>query len=175
MLPRRVLEDLPHTFSLALRTTPDNHAKAYEIMDLFHYPSVLVSLERTAGNIRQVMARTGSAHKKVHIIDPLSRVIGSYLNPKQTTHVPYNLGHIMEAVEKKVQEFPMRERLVIMDGVHALSLVYDAETIKAFLKYSDARLKMHHAKVVYTYHLDKLGEEMKEVIDRLADKVVEIP
>jgi len=174
MLPTSIINDLPQTFSLAIKTSPENHHQAFQIIDLFHHPGLCLSLEKTSFNLRRLLYNQGISQKKVHIIDPLSRVIGSMIEAPETTHIPYTINHMLEAIEKKIQEYPLKERFIIIDAVHALPLIYDNHTITQFLNTLDNKAKIHHAKVIYTYQEEKIHDTMKEELHHLVDKVIEI-
>jgi len=174
MLPYEMVRELPHDFALAIQTNPKNHHKAYHVMDSFHHPGVCVSLEKTAWNLRHLLESKGIDTRKMHIIDPLSKVIGSLLEVNNTTHIPYNLTNIINASEAALAQLPLKERFIILDSLHALPLVYDDRTIISFLRTLNARLKLHHTKAMYLYDKEKLPDTVRRILHKIVDKVIQM-
>ncbi len=174
MLPPHLLEELPLDFSLAIRTTLNNHHKAYQITDIFHHQGVSLTLQKTAFNLRRLLHNAGISSKKIHIIDPITKVIGSLTEAEDTTHIPYNLHHMIEASEKVLQQLPLKQRFMIIDSVHALPLVYTDATVQSFLKNFHSILRRHHTHAIYLYDRDKLHEPIKSTVHKLVDKVIEM-
>lgn len=174
MLPPELTSQLPHDFSLAIRTTVQNHAKAYKILDIARYPSVCLTLHKTAYNWRSHLQNAGIDTSKVHVIDPLSSVIGSKLKSHQTTHVPYNLHQMMEAAEHAIQQTPPKQRVMIVDAFHALPLIYTDETVIAFLKAFSNNMRILHAHTIYLYDKDKLHPPVSTTLQKVVDKVIEM-
>ncbi len=174
MLPDHLLRELPHDFALAIRTTTSNYHKAYQIMDIFHHTGVCLSLQRTAHNLRRYLHNMGVDTSKLHMVDPLARVIGSLIDSENTSHIPYNLNHMIDGVEKALQQLPLKERFVIVDSLHALPLIYPDEKTVSFLREFNNRIKMHHAKAVYIYDKEKMHEPLQKKLHRYVDKVIEM-
>ena len=174
MLPATLLQELPHDFAIAVRTSLNNHHKAYHVMDIFHHPGVCLSLQKTSHNLRRYLHNSGINTNKLHIIDPLSKVIGSVLESENTTHVAYNLNHMVEASEKRLQMLPIKQRFMIIDGIEALPLVYSQEKMHPFLKTMNAKMKLHHAKGIFVYDKEKLHPQHAAIVHKLVDKVVEM-
>ena len=168
------MNELPHDFALAIRTNLRSHHKAYQIMDIFHHKGICLSLQKTAYNLRNYLHNSGIDSQKIHIIDPLSKVIGSVLEAENTTHVPYNLNHMIDIIEKTVKQSPLKQRFVMIDGLHVLPLVYNEEKILSFLKTLNNKLKINHANGIYIYDKEKLHPPFTTAVHKIADKVIEM-
>jgi hypothetical protein len=174
MLPEQLQRELPHDFSLAIRTNLKNHHKAYQIMDMFHHKGVCLTLNKTADNLRRLLNNSGMDSSKIHIIDPLTKAISSPVEAQDTTHIPYNLHHMLETTEKVLQQLPLKQRFMVIDGIHSLPLVYTDETVQSFLKNFHTTLRRHHTHAIYLYDRDKLHEPLKSAVHKLVDKVIEM-
>lgn len=174
MLPQELIHELPHDFALALRTTIHNHHKAYQILDIFHHPGICLTLHKTAHNLRRYLHNSGISTQKLHMIDPLAKVIGSVLEAENTTYTAYNMQQMIETTEHLLQKLPVKQRFMIIDGIEALPLVYPEEKINNFIKTMNARLKLHHAKGIFVYDREKLHPQHAAAIHKLVDKVIEM-
>lgn len=174
MLPEELLQELPHDFSLALRTTLQNHHKAYQITDIFHHAGLCLTLHKTAHNLRRSLHNSGINTQKLHMIDPLAKVIGSVLEAENTTYTAYNMQQMMETTEHLLQKLPIKQRFMIIDGIEVLPLVYPPEKVHTFLKTLNEKLKVHHAKGIFVYDREKLHPQHASTIHKIVDKVIEM-
>jgi hypothetical protein len=174
MLPQSLINELPHDYGIAIQTTISNHPNAYRIMDIFPHNGICLSLNTTAYNLRTLINSVGISAKKLHIIDPLAKVIESTLEAENTTHIPYNLNHMLEAVKQTLGRLSLKERFVIVDAVHALPLTYDKEKTIAFLRALDNTIKIAHAKGIYLYDKEQLPEPIQKELHKMVDKVIQM-
>ena len=174
MLPEEIINELPHDFSIAIQTSLQNHHKAYNIMDIFHHSGICLTLQKTSFNLRNHLKNTGINTSKIHIIDPIAKVIGSITEPQDTTHIPYNLHHMLDTTEKTLKNLPLKERFMIIDSLHALTLVYDERKILTFLHKLNNTLKINHTKAIYLYNKEQLPENIQEALHKIVDKVIQV-
>jgi hypothetical protein len=81
---------------------------------------------------------------------------------------------MIDASEKVVQQLPLKQRFMVVDGVHALPLVYTDDTVQSFLKNLHATLRRNHTHSIYVYDRTKLHEPLTSAVHKLVDKVIEM-
>ena len=108
------------------------------------------------------------------MIDPLARVIGSVLEAENTTYIAYNMQQMIDTTERLLQKLPLKQRFMMIDGIHVLPYVYKEEKINSFFKTLNNKLKLHHAKGIFIYDREKLHLPIRNHLHKLVDKVIEM-
>ncbi|MEK6903995.1 MAG: hypothetical protein AABW87_00190, partial [Nanoarchaeota archaeon] len=72
----KILEGLPHDFSILINTNIDTHMDAYKILDhLHHLAGICITLNRPAKNLKKLLDFHKIKSSHLHFIDCISRSV----------------------------------------------------------------------------------------------------
>jgi len=145
---RGVLRDLPHDFSLLINTSFDGHLDAYRLLEDIHLPTICVLLNRTASNVKRLLASKGISSNNIHFIDCASRKSNSKLLPEHVNLYDIDLTEISNAVDSLAKSIPGK-KVLIFDSLSSLTMHYPPEVISSFMNLFVDRMKLSNVNTIF--------------------------
>ncbi len=174
-LSSRDLDGLPKHFVLLVNTGASNKIHSYYLLDDLQKYAIVLALSHPAHNIHNILGKIGVRREKVHYIDTISKRIQAGLALEGCHYMhESDLNSVMKAVAAVNDKLPMKENILFVDSLHHLFMQNDKDTILRFIDFMHRRLKLLRLNSIFVVDLSRLDNEVREKLERISDKILNI-
>ncbi len=178
-IPLKELEEVAfsnHKDNVLFKVDPRKNLHPYEILNFLPNKAIVLTLNKTAKNLKEQLQQYNFNTNKVTFIDTVSKKIDSPFEIENTIYLPIlELSELTEELQKVINKMPFGPKFLFIDSVQDFMHHTSEDRVMKFIDFLSRRLGVLNTKIIFLAQHEKLTQKISKELFVNCSKVFEIP